>query len=95
MAAGKQLGINEEELHSARRFESENAQFAAALEFVKKVLELKGHVSDDDVLEIRKAGYGDTEIVELVANVILNILTNYINDTAQTDIDFPLAQDLP
>ena len=31
----------------------------------------------------------DAEIVETVANVALNILTNYVNHVAQTVVDFP------
>jgi hypothetical protein len=41
---------------------------------------------------VRQAGYSDVEIVEIVANVALNILTNYINQVAQTDVDFPRVQ---
>ena len=37
-----------------------------------------------------EAGYGDGELVELVALVALNVLTNYLNEVAQTDIDFPV-----
>ena len=39
---------------------------------------------------MREAGYGDGELVELVALVALNVLTNYLNEVAQTDIDFPV-----
>ena len=33
----------------------------------------------------------DAEIAEVVAHVGLNIFTNYFNNTAETDIDFPKA----
>ena len=38
---------------------------------------------------VRAAGYRDGEIVEIVAHVALNLLTNYLNLVAQTDVDFP------
>ena len=31
----------------------------------------------------------DVEITEIVANVVLNIFTNYINLVAQKTVDFP------
>ena len=49
----------------------------------------RGSVSDDALGRIRTAGYSEGEIVELVANVALNILTNYVNRVAGTEIDFP------
>ena len=33
--------------------------------------------------------YLNAEIVEIVLHVALNTLTNYINEVAQTEIDFP------
>ena len=36
-----------------------------------------------------ESGYSSAEIVEIVANVALNIFTNYFNHVAETEIDFP------
>ena len=38
----------------------------------------------------KSAGYSQAEIVEIVLHVALNTLTNYINEVAQTEIDFPV-----
>jgi hypothetical protein len=46
-------------------------------------------VSAQDLELVRAAGYQDGEIVEIVAHVALNILTNYLNLVAQTEVDFP------
>jgi hypothetical protein len=35
------------------------------------------------------AGFGDAEIIEIVLHVAINTLTNYVNEVAETDIDFP------
>ena len=51
----------------------------------------RGHVSDADVSEVKRAGYDDAEVMEIVAHVALNTLTNYVNEVAKTDIDFPLV----
>ena len=45
--------------------------------------------SDADLASVRKAGYTDGEITEIVANVAVNIFTNYFNHVAQTEVDFP------
>lgn len=50
-----------------------------------------GEVSDADVDVVRAAGFGDGEIAEIVANVALDVLTNYFNEVAETEIDFPLV----
>ena len=47
--------------------------------------------SDTDVAEVKAAGYDDAEVIEIVAHVALNILTNYVNEVAKTDIDFPVV----
>jgi len=46
-------------------------------------------VTDNDVKRVREAGYTDGEIAEIVANVALNIFTNYFDHVAQTGVDFP------
>jgi alkylhydroperoxidase family enzyme len=56
---------------------------------VRKVVQDRGHVTDEELAEVRRAGYSDGEIVEIVAHVALNIFTNYFNQVAETDIDFP------
>ena len=65
------------------------------MKFVKKLLENRGHLDESDLKAVREAGYSDGDITELVANAALNIFTNYTNDVATTEIDFPLAPDLP
>ena len=59
------------------------------LPFAVRVTEARGHVSDADVAAVRLAGYGDAEIVEIVLHVALNTLTNYVNEVARTELDFP------
>ena len=38
------------------------------------------------------AGWSDAEIAEIIANVALNIFTNYFNLVAQPEIDFPKVE---
>jgi hypothetical protein len=49
-------------------------------------------LSDAEFQSARAAGLSDAEIVETVANVALNILTNYLNHVARTVVDFPAVK---
>jgi len=88
-AIGKMVGLNENELVASRRATSTDARKDAALKFAHQIVVKRGEVSDGDVQAVRSAGYNDGEIVEIVANVALNIFTNYFNHVAQTVVDFP------
>jgi hypothetical protein len=52
----------------------------------------RGELSDAEFKAARAAKLTDAEIVEITANVALNILTNYVNHVAQTVVDFPEVQ---
>ena len=49
----------------------------------------RGELSDEELKEAKTAGLSEGEIVEIVANVASNILTNYVNHIAKTVVDFP------
>ena len=68
---------------------SSDAKADAALRFARRVAETHGQVSDAELATLRAAGFDDAEVIEIVVNVALNVLTNYVNNVAQTDIDFP------
>ncbi|MGE0100902.1 MAG: carboxymuconolactone decarboxylase family protein [Blastocatellales bacterium] len=88
-AIGKMVGLNENELIASRRAHSTDARTDAALKFAHQIVVKRGEVLDSEVQAVREAGYNDGEIVEIVANVALNIFTNYFNHIAQTTVDFP------
>jgi hypothetical protein len=41
---------------------------------------------------LRQAGVSEGEIIEIVANTVVNIFTNYLNHVAGTDIDLPVMR---
>jgi alkylhydroperoxidase family enzyme len=49
----------------------------------------RGQVSDEHLSIAREAGLDDAKIVDVIAQVSLLTLTNYLNNVAKTDIDFP------
>ena len=91
---GRRSGLTEEETKEARRAASDDEKEQAALVFARKVVQDRGVVADDDVEQLRRAGYTDGEVGEIVANVALSLFTNYFNHVAATEVDFPAAPDL-
>jgi uncharacterized peroxidase-related enzyme len=81
--------LSSAEIDAARDFHSEDPRASAALRFARRVTELRGRVTDADLATLRDAGFDEAATVEIVVTVALNVLTNYVNNVAQTDIDFP------
>lgn len=84
--------MDDEEIRRAQSFESEDAQRAAGLRFVREVVESRGHPSDGALEGAREAGYSDEEILEMIANVALTTFSNYTNDLAGTELDIPKVE---
>lgn len=99
LAAHTYLGTNVAKLTSAeiqsnRRGTSTDVKADAAVRFAVEITNERGHVSEDAIQSVKAAGYSDAEVVEIVAHVALNTLTNYINSVLDTEIDFPAAAPL-
>jgi uncharacterized peroxidase-related enzyme len=77
------------ELAAAREARSTDARAAAALGFARAVARQRGQVADAELAAVRAAGFDDAEVLEIVAHVALNVLTNYVNNVALTTVDFP------
>ena len=84
--------LDDAEIAANRAGRSTDAKANAAVSFAVKVVGARGRVSANDVAEVRAAGYSDAELVEIVGHVALNVLTNYINEVFQTEIDFPVFE---
>jgi uncharacterized peroxidase-related enzyme len=83
--------VDPAELESARKGQSNDPHVAALLKLSNDIAENAGDVDDADVQAAREAGVTDEEIGELVANLALNILTNYFNVLADVDNDWPVV----
>lgn len=92
---GAGAGLGEDEVIAARQGKSADAKSAGILNFVTKLVENRGNVSDQDVEALKQLGLSQGEIAEVVANVALNMFTNYFNHVAGTEVDFPEPAALP
>lgn len=93
-AIGKSVGLSDSELADARQSSSPNSNVAAALQFTKQVVESRGWVSDQELDRVRRAGFDDAEITEIVAIVAWKTFANYFNHVADTDVDFPAVPEV-
>ena len=81
--------MNDDEIAQARDGRAADARNDAALRFAQRVAAERGRLLDADIAALRAAGFSDAETVEIVLHVALNVLTNYVNNVAHTDVDFP------
>jgi uncharacterized peroxidase-related enzyme len=88
-AIGGIVGLTAKQIQGARGGVADDPKTNAILDFSRKLVEARGKVADTDVEDARRAGVSDAELTEVVANVAVNIFTNYFNHVAGTDIDFP------
>ena len=90
---GKNLArLDDAEIAANRAGTSNDPKADAAVRFAAKVTQQRGKVSAEDVLAVKSAGYSEEQIIEIVQHVALNTWTNYINEVARTEIDFPVVQ---
>lgn len=88
-AIGKMAGLSDSEIAAARDARSESPKNAAALQFARAIVDKRGAATEADVQAVRAAGFTDGEIAEIIAHVALNTFTNYFNNTAEVEVDFP------
>jgi uncharacterized peroxidase-related enzyme len=91
---GKMVGLGADQILDSRRGTSIDPKTDTMIQFARQIVDDRGHVSDAHIAQVRAAGLDDGAIAEVVANVALNIFTNYFNHVAETEIDFPRVEPL-
>lgn len=87
-AAGRAAGLPADEIAGARIGQSSDRRTAIALRVANEMLERAGDVSDETLVAARDEGFGDAELVELLALLASNIFSNYLSRLARTEIDY-------
>ena len=85
------VGVSNDDLVNDLLDPSIDPRMAAVLTFARAIVKERGFVDDQAVEAARAAGLGDPEITEIIANVALNIFTNYFVHVAKAEIDFPVV----
>lgn len=86
---GQNAGASAQEMSDAQMGKANDDKTQAALEFSAKLVSNRSKVSASDVDRVRKAGFSDEDIAEILAHVALNIFTNYTNVAFDVPLDFP------
>ncbi|MEC3952458.1 carboxymuconolactone decarboxylase family protein [Nocardia sp. CDC153] len=85
--AGKRVAkLSDAEIEAAKQGTSEDAKEAAAVAFARELTESRGKADPSAALA---AGWTEQQVLEIVALVALQTLTNYVNKVAQTENDWP------
>jgi len=89
---GKNLArLDDAEITANRNGASNDPKADAAVRFAAQLTRQRGHVGEADLSAVRKAGYTDGQVLEIIAHVALNTFTNTVNEALQTEIDFPVV----
>lgn len=87
-ALGGLAGLGEDEQAAARDGTARDPADDALLRLARRIVETRGRPDPADLDAVRAQGFGDAEVLEVIANVALNIYTNYVNHIADPVIDF-------
>ncbi|MEO3726091.1 carboxymuconolactone decarboxylase family protein [Pseudomonas syringae] len=80
-------GLAAEEIIEAR-----HGRLNAFATLAHQLTENRGHLNDEQIAAARAAGIDDKKIIEVIAVIAAQTLTNYLNNVALTDIDFPAIE---
>jgi alkylhydroperoxidase family enzyme len=84
--------LNDAGALKARNGDGDDPFERALASFAKAIVRRRGHLSNEELESARKAGIDDGLVMEVIANVALNTFTNYVNEVADTEIDFPVVE---
>ena len=86
------MGVKPEAIEAARRGHATDPRDDAIVSLAREVVETRGHLDSQAVAAWKAKGLSDADILETIATVVLNIFTNYVNEIAGTEIDFPVVE---
>ncbi|XES01407.1 carboxymuconolactone decarboxylase family protein [Streptomyces sp. S1D4-11] len=80
------------ELEAARDTKSSDPHAAAVLALSDAIIRGRDTVDASVLSDARTAGVTDAEIAEVIGHLALNTMTNFLNNVAGTDNEWPLVQ---
>jgi uncharacterized peroxidase-related enzyme len=86
---GKGAGLTGDQTVAAQRGEAGDPKAQAIVTLALQVNENRGWITDEQFKAAADAGVTQGEVLETVAVVTFNLLTNYLNHVIETEIDFP------
>ncbi len=90
--ARKLTHLGDAEITANRNGCSNDPKAQVAVRFAVAVARERGRVSQEQFDALAAAGYDHAQVVEIVHHIALAILSNYLNEVADTEIDFPVVR---
>jgi alkylhydroperoxidase family enzyme len=88
--AASESGFMPEDLESPHNAAAADPRSETLLHFTQAVVLQRGEVDDEEFQALVKAGFSYEQIIEIVANIALNIFATFFNNVARTGVgDFP------
>ena len=89
---GGGIGLTQTEIVDAVHASAADGKIDAILKLARSIVVQRGEITDADLQNARASSLTDCEILETVANVVLNIFMNYLDHVARPRIDFPMVK---
>lgn len=86
---GTRLGLTEQAIAGARHANASTPRTDAILKLARSIVVCRGELANGEFDAARAAGLTEGDVIETIANVAVNIFSNYVNHVAGTPIDFP------
>ncbi|MGH8014807.1 MAG: carboxymuconolactone decarboxylase family protein [Candidatus Zixiibacteriota bacterium] len=94
-AYARVLGMTADEIRDSRNASSINPKIDTALKFCQSVIDRKGHVTNREIEELRRAEISDKQIVEIIALASLSLFSCMLANVAQVPRGFREAEPNP
>lgn len=91
-ASARNCGLNEEDIRLARRAAAVDPKTEAMLRFTLLVTAQRGDIKREDLRALLKAGFSEGGVMEIIANIALNIFANYLNVVFRNEVDSPVFE---
>lgn len=69
-----------------------NEKLEALRTFILAVVRKRGSVSPEDLQAFHAAGYGQKQVLEVILGISQKVMSNYINNIAETPLDEPFEK---
>ncbi|HSE73888.1 MAG TPA: carboxymuconolactone decarboxylase family protein [Dongiaceae bacterium] len=92
--AARRAGLSDEQILAAREGCANSDRDVALLFLAGKLVINRGELAEADLAAVRQAGLSDTEVIEVIGHVALNLAAASVSHAARLKLDFPPAPPL-
>lgn len=90
IAGALRLGVSQDEIELAKSGHSPDPREDAILGLARLLTEARGRIGDEELAQARSVGVTDADVMEIVAHIAANTLSNYANHVAGTEVDITI-----